>query len=191
MTWKEFYDRLDLQYGATKFRNFYGELTKLQQVGSVRDYQTKFEKLLAKVGLLLQNRQVSHFIIHLKDSLKADVLSASPTTLASAIGLARLYEDRNLSVPQFPGFPELKKLSTFTKEAPSIGSGSSLLVKRLSPDEKQERRSKGLCYNYNEKFVPGHNCKKLFLLEVCEAEDNGDLVMDADHDTLAKCQKFL
>lgn len=150
----------------------------------MRDYQTKFEKLLDKVGLLLQNCQVSHFISHLKHSLKADVLSASPTTLASAIGLARLHEDRNLSVPQFPGFPELKKLSTFTKETPSIGSGSSLLVKRLSPDEMQERRSKGLCYNYNEKFVPGYNCKKLFLLEVCEAEDDGDLVMDADHDTL-------
>lgn len=96
MTWQEFYDGLDLRYGVTKFWDIFGELIKLQQVGSVRDYQTKFEKLLVKVGFLPQNRQVNYFISGLKDSLKADVLAASPTTLASAIGLARLYEDQNL-----------------------------------------------------------------------------------------------
>ena len=31
----------------------------------------------------------------------------------------------------------------------------------------EERRRKGLCFNYDEKFQPGHHCKsaKLFLLE--------------------------
>ncbi|KAL4183642.1 hypothetical protein AMTRI_Chr11g156140 [Amborella trichopoda] len=29
----------------------------------------------------------------------------------------------------------------------------------------QERRAKGLCFNYNEKLVPRHRCMKLFLIE--------------------------
>ncbi|KAK2979581.1 hypothetical protein RJ640_020073 [Escallonia rubra] len=38
-------------------------------------------------------------------------------------------------------------------------------VKRLSPAELSERRAKGLCFNCNDKFAPGHRCKKLLLLE--------------------------
>ncbi|KAL4187831.1 hypothetical protein AMTRI_Chr09g40750 [Amborella trichopoda] len=39
----------------------------------------------------------------------------------------------------------------------------------------QERRDKGLCFNCNEKFVLGHCCKKLFLIEGCyEEEDDYD-----------------
>ena len=41
---------------------------------------------------------------------------------------------------------------------------------------------KGLCYNCNEKFVPGHQCKKLFLIELFEAEGDGDVVMEEDTD---------
>lgn len=43
----------------------------------------------------------------------------------------------------------------------------------------QERRIKGLCYNCDEKFTPGHRCKKLFLIEACYDGDN-DVVMDED-----------
>ncbi|KAK0572903.1 hypothetical protein LWI29_000220 [Acer saccharum] len=59
-------------------------------------------------------------------------------------------------------------------------SNTTLLVRRLSPTELQERRAKGLCYNCNERFVPGHRCKKLFLIELCEAEGDGDVVMEED-----------
>ncbi|KAK0573353.1 hypothetical protein LWI29_006880 [Acer saccharum] len=66
LTWQEFQDGLDLRFGVTKFQDFFEDLIKLQQVGSVRDYQTQFEKLLAKVGYLPPNRQVSCFISGLK-----------------------------------------------------------------------------------------------------------------------------
>ncbi|KAL5812595.1 hypothetical protein ACOSQ3_027545 [Xanthoceras sorbifolium] len=95
MTWQEFHDGLDLRFDVTKFQDFFGDLIKLQQVGSVRDYQTQFEKLLAKVGYLPPNRQVSCFVSGLKDSIKAEVLVRCPATLSSAIGLARLYEACN------------------------------------------------------------------------------------------------
>ncbi|XP_024035559.1 uncharacterized protein LOC112096363 [Citrus clementina] len=97
LTWQEFCDGLHARYGATQFQDFFGELIKLQQVGSVCDYQTQFKKLLAKVGQLSQDRQVSCFVSGLKDTIKADVPDGRPTTLTSAIRLARLYEARNIS----------------------------------------------------------------------------------------------
>ncbi|KAA8542515.1 hypothetical protein F0562_023667 [Nyssa sinensis] len=176
MTWKEFTDGLHARYGPTQFQDFFGELTKLQQVGSVRDYQTQFEKLLSKVGQLPQNRQVSCFISGLKDSIKADVLSGRPKNLSSAIGLARLYEARNISQRRTTPTADLKKVTN--KETTS--TSSTLPVRRMSPTELQERRAKGLCYNCNEKFVPGHRCKKLFLIEACHEEEDGDVIMDME-----------
>ncbi|GMY10691.1 disease resistance-like protein DSC1 [Fagus crenata] len=85
------------RYGPTQFYDYFGELTKLQQTGSVRDYQSRFENLLAKAGHLPPARQVSCFISGLKEGIKADVLAGRPVDLSTAIGLARLYEARNLS----------------------------------------------------------------------------------------------
>ncbi|OIT03250.1 hypothetical protein A4A49_52519 [Nicotiana attenuata] len=43
--------------------------------------------------------------------------------------------------------------------------------RRLTPAEMDEKRAQGLCYWCDEKYVPGHKCKKnkqLFILEVDE-----------------------
>lgn len=44
-------------------------------------------------------------------------------------------------------------------------------VKKLSLTELQERKSKGLCYNCNEKYTPGHECIKLFIIEAVGEEE--------------------
>jgi hypothetical protein len=46
------------------------------------------------------------------------------------------------------------------------------VIKKLSPAELKERRDKGLCFNCDDKFSPGHKCKKLFLIEGIYEEDN-------------------
>jgi hypothetical protein len=28
------------------------------------------------------------------------------------------------------------------------------------------RRAQGLCFNYDEQFIPGHRCKKLYIMEI-------------------------
>eukprot|EP00268_Persea_americana_P019978 TRINITY_DN202_c0_g1_i10.p1 TRINITY_DN202_c0_g1~~TRINITY_DN202_c0_g1_i10.p1 ORF type:complete len:156 (-),score=34.13 TRINITY_DN202_c0_g1_i10:242-709(-) len=52
-------------------------------------------------------------------------------------------------------------------------------IKRLTPDEIQDRCDKGLCFNCNEKFQPGYRCKKLFYLEGCWPEEGEE---GYDHD---------
>ncbi|KAA8538347.1 hypothetical protein F0562_027830 [Nyssa sinensis] len=121
LVWSDFKEGLLSRFGPNQFCDFFGELTKLQQSGTVQDYQTRFEKLLAKVGHLPQARQVSCFVSGLRDSIRADVQA-----------------------------------------------------------ELQDRRNKGLCYNCDEKFKPGHRCKKLFIIEACLDEDEGDLIMEED-----------
>ncbi|GMY23925.1 hypothetical protein FCV25MIE_19166 [Fagus crenata] len=57
---------------------------------------------------------------------------------------------------------------------------SSFPLKRLTPTELKERREKGLCYNCNERFVPGHRCKKLFVIEACSEEEDNDSDMELE-----------
>ncbi len=64
----------------------------------MKEYQTKFEQLLAKAGYLPPVRQVSCFVNRLKESIKANVLAGRLEDLSSAIGLARLFEARNSSL---------------------------------------------------------------------------------------------
>jgi hypothetical protein len=90
--WTEFIAGLLTRFGPNQFYDPFGELTKLQQEGSVREYQAKFESLLSKIGVLSQTRQVSCFISGLREVLRADVTAGKPEMLTSAIGLARLYE---------------------------------------------------------------------------------------------------
>ncbi|KAH9745476.1 hypothetical protein KPL70_004085 [Citrus sinensis] len=179
MTWQEFRNGLNQRYEATSFQDFFGELIKLRQVGSVNEYQTQFERLLAKVGHLPQNRQISCFISGLHDSIKANVLACCPTTLSSAIGLACLYEARNLS--------QRRSMQTSNQ---NTYRNSSIPVRRLSQAELQERRAKGLCYNCNEKFVPGHRCKKLFLIDACLEEEDGDVIMEVEENVGGNSSKM-
>ena len=94
----------------------------------------------------------------------------NPKNLNEAFGLAKIQEEYLMS--------SKKSQNVFSSEAykPSIlgprpnvklDSKFKLPLQRLSPAQMEERRKKGLCFNCDEKFQPGHHCKSatLFLLE--------------------------
>ena len=57
------------------------------------------------------------------------------------------------------------------------------MFKKLTPGEMQERRRQGLCFNYDEKFVRGHRCARLFYLETADFDDK-DMVPTDDEEEL-------
>jgi hypothetical protein len=82
--------------------------------------------------------------------------------------VARLYEARNWSSKK-PPISEDHRISP-RDTTPPLPSSNLTCTKpipsyRLSPAEMQDRRAKGLSFNYNDKFVPGHRCKKLFVIK--------------------------
>ena len=52
ISWDHFKHGLQSWYRPTQYQDFFGDLTKLQQMGSIRDYHTEFERLLIRVGKL-------------------------------------------------------------------------------------------------------------------------------------------
>ncbi|KAK0574086.1 hypothetical protein LWI29_018007 [Acer saccharum] len=136
VSWDDFKEGLNLKYGPNQFLDFYGEFTRLQQTGTVQDYQDKFEKLLAKASPLELPRQVSSFVGGLRDSIRTDVRANKPQTLATAIGLARLYEARDLGHRKVtPPTPRIGP--------PPRNSNNIPQIKKITTEELNERRWKG------------------------------------------------
>lgn len=96
-------------------------------------------------------------------------------TLSEAIGLARLFESRNLLQKKVN--PSVAQLNIQPAKNKTNGI-SKILVRKLSAAELQDRRKRGLCYNCDEKFQPGHRCPKLFMIEGCLDEEDGDVIME-------------
>lgn len=46
-----------------------------------------------------------------------------------------------------------------------------------------ERKRKGLCFRCNDKYGPGHRCKKLFLIQASQEDDDDDVEMELDTGT--------
>jgi hypothetical protein len=111
----------------------------------------------------------------------------NPQSLAAAMSLARQFElreqytalaSRTLGRPLLQAPPARLALAAppATKPAaPATITVEGRTIKHLSQAEQEERRHLGLYYNCDEKFTRGHNhiCKRLFLLEGIEEDDDG------------------
>jgi hypothetical protein len=150
--------------GPNQFHDPFGELTKLQQEGSIKDYQAKFESLLFKIGTLSPTKQVSCFVSGLEESIKAEVLARRPNNLSSAIGLARVYEARKKALRRMTPSDGRQNNNLQTRPA--------LPINKLTAEELRERQEKGLCFKCNDKYSSGHRCKRLFIIEACLGEDD-------------------
>lgn len=70
LTWEAFKAAMHTHYGHTAFDDHFGDLTKLQQTGSVREYQLQFERLLSRVQKLSTQHQLGCFVSGLKGNFE-------------------------------------------------------------------------------------------------------------------------
>lgn len=52
VSWETLKDRLHVRYNATQFDDFFGDLTKLRQTRTMREYQGQYERLLSRASRL-------------------------------------------------------------------------------------------------------------------------------------------
>ena len=92
----EFTNNVQLRFGPTDYKDPSEALTRLRHSTSVATYQEAFERLSHRVDGLLEAFLIGCFIVGLRDEVHLDVKIKQPKTLAEAIGVARLIEERNL-----------------------------------------------------------------------------------------------
>lgn len=164
VNWDLFKNGLISRFGFDVYEDVVGELTKLKQTSSVRDYQEQFEILANKTQGLPEHFSTSCFISGLKKEIRANVLMFKPTNTMQAIDLAKLQE---LSIE---AVTQKTRLPLRTGENFSYGQSRPNFfpaIRRELPKELEEKRAKGLCFKCNETFTRGHQCKQkqLYVLD--------------------------
>ncbi|XP_049345420.1 uncharacterized protein LOC125809928 [Solanum verrucosum] len=199
--WTEYVGSLFARFGAELFDDPMGDFKDLRQVNSVQDYVDLFDELLTRVELS-EDQIISCFVRGLKPEIGLPVKMLAPRSLAKAINLARIQEQtlvvqkqvfsepsvlsnpknihrfvaNNSSFSYVSNQPTKHNPITSKFQNPTLANNPKPQLKHaklLSPAEMEERRSKGLCFNCDEKYSYGHVCKKkrqLFYMEVEEGE---------------------
>jgi hypothetical protein len=144
----ELYERFDID------TNHLGSLTKLKQLGTVEDFIVAFECLAFRTEGMFDAFFRECFISGLKDEIRAHVLMARPKSWVEATKRAKEAQQVVSSQNRKPSFiPHPKPVNPTTPSAP-------LKIQKLTRAEMAERQLKGLCYNCDDKYFPGHKCKE-------------------------------
>eukprot|EP00253_Pinus_taeda_P024457 PITA_24457 len=116
------------------------------------------------------------FIGTLKDNIQHEVHLWEPDSLEKAFRLVRKMESKIMAT---------KKPNTHNYKDGSVVSPSLPRPIRLKPQQLEEKREKGICYNCDSKYTKGHKCveKKLFYIGY-EEEEEKEQEMSKEEDIL-------
>ena len=140
VSWSIFTEELQAQYSNSVTDNFFSQLAKLQQTGSVKDYIQQFQNLSLRVDSITEENLNDLFLGGLKDHIQHEVRMFSPSSINESFILARRVEEKYL-IPKKQG-------ANVTRE-----KGYSTQPTKLTPQKIKEKREKGLCFNCDSKYI--------------------------------------
>ena len=112
-----------------------------------------------------EEHKIDVFIGTLKDNIQHEVHLLEPDTLEKAFRLAIKIERKIMAT---------RKTTTYNYKDGSVATPILPQPTRLTPQQLEEKREKGLCYICDRKYTKGHKCakKKLFYIYCEEEEEN-------------------
>ncbi|GKE25536.1 retrotransposon-related protein, partial [Tanacetum coccineum] len=93
-TWARFEESVRNCFGPSEYEDPNGVLSKLLQLGTVKDYQREFEKLMNRATDIPNSLLISYYIYGLKLHLQRELLVSKPITLGDVFLLAQIIEAR-------------------------------------------------------------------------------------------------
>jgi hypothetical protein len=107
------------------------------------------------------------FMGTLKESIQHDVHLWEPKSLENSFNVARRVESKNMTI---------RRVATNSYREGNVPTPNPTQPTRLTPQQMDERREKGVCFNCDSKYSKGHKCseKKLFYID-CEEEEEQEL----------------
>ncbi|CAA0825704.1 Unknown protein, partial [Striga hermonthica] len=93
MRWRDFDRKLITRFGSSDYHDYNEALSRIKQVGSMREYQKEFERIASRVRDWPESTLVGTFVGGLKAELAAEVRLDRPGSMRAAMESARLHED--------------------------------------------------------------------------------------------------
>jgi hypothetical protein len=144
-------------YGDTRSNTFFSQLINLKKKGSVTEHIEKFQRLNIKVTNIPNEHLIDVFIGTLRDNIQHEVRLWEPKSLKNAFRVERNVESKNMAMTTRRTNPNIYR----ENNAPSSITPQPT---RLTPQQLEEIKAKGLFFNCHIKYSKGHKCgeKKLF-----------------------------
>ena len=138
------------------------------------DHIDDFQKLNIRVANIPEEHRIDAFIGTLKDNIQHEVLLWEPDSLEKAFMVARKVERKIMAT---------SKSTTHNYRYGSVVAPNLLQPTRLTPQQLEEKWSKGLCYSCDRKYTKGHKCaaKNLFYID-CEEEEEKEQETSKEED---------
>jgi hypothetical protein len=176
VTWTIFMEEMIAHYEDTRSNTFFSQLINLKQKGSVIEHIDNFQRLNIKVTNIPDEHLIDVFIGTLKDNIIHEVHLWEPKSLENAFRVARNVESKNIAMATRSTNPNIYR----ENNAPSSKTPQPT---RLTPQQLEERKEKGLCFNCDNKYSKGHKCgeNKLFYID-CEEEEEEEQEQEPSQD---------
>ncbi|PHT63350.1 hypothetical protein T459_32813 [Capsicum annuum] len=115
--------------------------------------------------------RVDQQVAGLVDLICLDVELQTPSNLVQEMSLVRAFvKDIQISSSTQKGYNSTSRTTAAAVTPGDKVTATNPFVKRLTYAEMDARRAKRLCYNCDDPYVQGHQCKKLFWLKIENAE---------------------
>ncbi|KAI3457160.1 hypothetical protein Pfo_013823 [Paulownia fortunei] len=164
----------------------------------VRALNDRFDSLLYKDSMseLVNLKQtesyaISYFLGGIRNEIALHVRMFKPKTLQEDISLAKLNTTSPLTFKNnYPSYTNNTFHSSITPTRNLISNSKNtnppiIPFRRLSPQEIDDKRAKGLCFYCDEKFTRDHQCakkKQLYIMEIHDKENEKTEMSGEDED---------
>jgi hypothetical protein len=144
-------------YEDTRRNTFFIQLINIKEKGSVTEHIKNFQRFNIKVTDILDEHLIDVFIGTLRDNIQHEVLLWEPKSLENAFRVARNVESKNMAMANRRTNPNIYR----ENNAPSSKTPQPT---RLTPQQLEERKEKGLFFNCDSKYRlnhinEGHSCR--------------------------------
>jgi hypothetical protein len=152
-------------YEDTRSNTFFRQFINIKQKGLVIEHIENFQILNIKVTYIPYEHLIYVFIGTLRDNIQHEVRLWEPKSLENAFRVTINVESKNMDMATRRTTPNIYQEN-------NVPSYKTPQPTRLTHQQLEERKEKGLSFNCDSKYSKGHKCgeKKLFYID-CEEEE--------------------
>ncbi|XP_031505831.1 uncharacterized protein LOC116268232 [Nymphaea colorata] len=190
--WDQFRAGLIERFERASQRDFNVQLNSLKQTGTVLEYQDQFERLSCLVEDWNEDALVGAFIAGLQPEIRLAVQTQESRDLRICMKVARDKEEKmelkRAIRKDAKGYDPhrartlIHSKANFKKKATPPPQHPPRKVTYITKEERDRRFQQGLCYNCEEKWHKGHECKKKRLYAVLEDDEEPPTDDDSSED---------
>eukprot|EP01018_Ginkgo_biloba_P037916 Gb_05995 [translate_table: standard] len=137
------------------------------------DYTIQHQRLATRIEGLNEDKLLELYIGDQKEDIRHELRILNPSSISTTIQMAKQIEAKNRVSRRYSGSSNFRESGRPVDSRDVTRGNDSQQPQKITTQELDARRARGLCYKCNSKWTRGHKCEenKLFIIEDCVEEE--------------------